>query len=80
MKFDGVTDPLKFAPRAALLESGGKAPEIELLAAQSLTALGRYDDSAQALRDFLKNHPDHQEASTARRYLDRLQQSGKIKP
>jgi len=29
----------------------------QLLVAQSLTAVGRYEDTAQALRDYLKNHP-----------------------
>jgi len=29
----------------ALTESNGKAPQIELLVAQSLTAVGRYDDA-----------------------------------
>ena len=33
----------------ALTESNGKAPEIELLVAQCLTAAGRYEDSAQAI-------------------------------
>jgi len=31
-----------------------------------------------ALRDFLNNHADHPEAATARRWLERLKQSGKI--
>jgi Flp pilus assembly protein TadD len=63
----------------ALQESNGKAPEIELLVAQALTAVGRYADSAKALRQFLKNHPDHPEAATARRWLERLTVTGKIK-
>jgi len=63
----------------ALTASNGKAPEIELLVAQSLTAVGRYEDSATALRDFLKNHPDRPEAATARRYLARLTADGKIR-
>ncbi len=62
----------------ALTQSNGKAPEIELLVALSLSANGRYEDSAQALRDFLKNHPDHPEAVTVQRWLARLKQSGKI--
>jgi Tfp pilus assembly protein PilF len=62
----------------ALTESNGKAPQIELLVAQSLTAVGRYDDAAQALRDFLKNHGDRPEAPTARRWLDGLIKNGKI--
>jgi tetratricopeptide (TPR) repeat protein len=63
----------------ALSESKGKAPEIELLVAQSLTAVGRYEDSARALREFLKNHGDRSEAATARRYLERLTADGKIR-
>lgn len=63
----------------ALQESNGKSPEIELLVAQSLTAVGRYEDSAQLLRQFLKNHGDHPEAMTARRWLERLTAAGKIK-
>jgi len=61
----------------ALTESNGKAPQIELLVAQSLTAVGRYDDAAQALRDFLKRYGDRPEAPTARRWLDGLASSGK---
>lgn len=63
----------------ALSDSKGKAPEIELLVAQSLTAVGRYEDSAQELREFLKSHSDRPEAATARRYLERLAADGKIR-
>ena len=63
----------------ALSNSKGKAPEIELLVAQSLTAVGRYEDSAQELREFLKSHSDRPEAATARRYLERLVADGKIR-
>ena len=63
----------------ALAESNGKAPQIELLVAQSLTAVGRYDDAAQTLRTFLKNHGDRPEARTARRWLDGLVKNGKIR-
>src|ERR1700740_449570 len=63
----------------ALAESNGKAPEIELLVAQSLTAVGRYEDSAKTLREFLKNHGDRPEAATARRWLENLANSGKIR-
>jgi len=62
----------------ALTASNGKAPEIQLLVAQSLTAVGRYEDAAQSLRDFLQDHADHREATTARRWLARLASSGKI--
>ena len=70
---------LKMA-QEALTESNGKAPEIALLVAQSLTAVGRYEDSAQVLRDFLKQHGDHPQAATARRWLERLVAAGKIRP
>jgi Flp pilus assembly protein TadD len=63
----------------ALTESNGKAPQIELLVAQSLTAVGRYDDAAETLREFLKSHSDRPEAATARRWLDGLTKSGKIR-
>ncbi len=58
--------------------SKGKAPEIELLVAQSLTAVGRYEDAAQTLRQFLRDYADRPEAATARRWLDRLAADGKI--
>jgi Tfp pilus assembly protein PilF len=64
----------------ALTESNGKAPQIELLVAQSLTAVGRYEDAAQTLRDFLKRYGDRPEAPTARRWLDGLAKNGKIHP
>jgi len=62
----------------ALTESNGKAPQIELLVAQALTAVGKYDDAAQTLRDFLKHYGDRPEAPTARRWLDGLAKNGKI--
>lgn len=70
---------LKMA-QEALRDSNGKAPEIELLVAQALTAVGRYEDSAQVLREFLKKHGDHPQAATARRWLQRLSADGKIRP
>ncbi len=63
----------------ALAASNGKAPEIALLLAQSLTAVGRYEDAAQVLRQFLREHGDRREASTARRWLERLTASAKIR-
>jgi predicted Zn-dependent protease len=62
----------------ALTESKGKAPEIELLVAQALTAVGKYEDAAQALRDFLKRYGGRPEAPTAQRWLDGLARNGKI--
>jgi tetratricopeptide (TPR) repeat protein len=63
----------------ALAGSIGKAPEIALLVAQSLTAVGRYEDAAQILRDFLKDHADHRDSVTARRWLSALAANGKIR-
>lgn len=64
--------------QTALSSSNGKAPEIQLLVAQSLTAIGRYEDAALALRDFLRDHSDRREAATARRWLNGLASNGKI--
>jgi tetratricopeptide (TPR) repeat protein len=63
----------------ALEKSRGRAPQVELLVAQALTAAGRFEDSAQALRDFLKEHPKDPEAGTARKWLDKLSADGKIR-
>jgi len=63
----------------AWTQSNGKAPQIELLVAQSLTAVGKYEDAAQTLRDFLKRYGDRPEAPTARRWLDGLAKNGKIR-
>ncbi len=61
-------------------ESHGSAPQVELLLAQCLTASGRFEDSAQVLRAFLKNNPKDPDAATARRWLDGLAANGKIRP
>jgi len=63
----------------ALTESNGKAPQIELVVAQSLTAVGKYEDAAATLRKFLKEHSDRPEAATAKRWLDGLAKNGKIR-
>jgi len=63
----------------ALAQSNGSAPAIALLVAQSLTAVGRYEDAAQMLRQFLRDHADQQEAATARRWLEQLAASGHIR-
>ena len=62
----------------ALAGSNGKAPEIALLLAQAMTAVGRYEDAAEELRGFLKEHAETREAATARRWLERLAESGKL--
>lgn len=64
----------------ALEKSNDKAPEIALLVAQSLTAIGRYQAAAQLLRQFLQDHPDRPEAVTVRRWLDQLTASGNLDP
>jgi tetratricopeptide (TPR) repeat protein len=72
-------DALKMSMEA-LAASNGKAPEIALLVAQSLTAVGRYEEAAQMLREFLRDHADRREAATAHRWLERLSASAKIQP
>jgi len=62
----------------SLAGSNGGSPEIALLVAQSLTAVGRYEDAAQVLRAFLKDHGDLREATTARKWLQGLAANGKI--
>ena len=63
----------------ALARSNGNAPAIALLVAQSLTAVGRYEDAAEALREFLRDHANRQEAAMARRWLEQLTASGRIR-
>lgn len=60
-------------------QSKGVAPQIDLLVAQSLTAVARYEDAAQVLRQFLRDHAERPEAATARRWLQGLASSGKIR-
>jgi len=62
----------------ALAGSNGKEPRISLLVAQSLTAVGNYEQAAQLLRNFVRDYPDLKEASTARRWLNALAADGKI--
>jgi len=62
----------------ARAQSKGVAPQIDLLVAQSLTAVGRYEDAAHVLRQFLSGHAERPEAATARRWLQGLVSSGKI--
>lgn len=66
------------ASQLAWTQSNGKAPQVELLLAKAQTAVGKYEEAAQSLRDFLKRYGDRPEAPTARRYLDRLASDGKI--
>lgn len=63
----------------ALSQSHGAEPGIELLLAQAQVATGKFEDSADTLRAFLKNHPNDKGAATARKWLDRLAADGKIR-
>jgi tetratricopeptide (TPR) repeat protein len=69
---------LKMANQAHI-ESQGSSAQAELLLAQCLTVLGRYDDSAQVLREFLKYNAENPDATTARHWLERLTADGKIR-
>lgn len=76
--YQGQYDGALAQSQEALKQSNGAAPQVELLLAQCLTAVGRYEDSAHTLREFLKRHPDDPGAATARRWLQRLAADGKI--
>jgi Tfp pilus assembly protein PilF len=67
---------LKLAQQANTSSHG--APQAELLLAQCLTAVGRYEDSAQVLRGVLKNNANTPDAATAQRWLNGLIANGKI--
>jgi TolA-binding protein len=41
--------------------------------------VGRYEDAAQSLREFLRAHADRTEAAMARRWLEQLVSDGKIR-
>lgn len=77
--YHGQYDNALQTSQAALTESAGKAPDIEMLVAESLVAVGRYEDSAQALREFIKNHGNDPQAATAKRWLQKLAADGKIR-
>ena len=62
----------------AFTQSHGAEPAIELLIAQAQTAVGKFEDSAETLRTFLRTHPNDKGAETARHWLDRLIADGKI--
>ena len=71
----------RWAPMSqeALARSNGKAPAVALLVAQSLTAVGRFEDATQMLREFLRDHASTEEAATASRWLEQLATNGKIR-
>jgi len=73
-QFEGA---LQEAQRA-LSQSHGSEPAIELLMAQAQTAVGKFEDSAETLRTFLRLHPSDKGAETARRWLERLIADGKV--
>ena len=70
-------EALKVSQQAEAV-SNGLVPQVDLLLARALTAVGRYEDSASVLRELVKNHGDAPESATARRYLERLTADGKI--
>jgi len=69
---------LKLAQQAHTA-SQGTSGQTELLLAQCLTAVGRYEESARVLREFLKSNAQSPEAATAQRWLDTLSADGKIR-
>lgn len=71
-------EALKISQQAQT-ESNGQVPQVDLLVAEALTAVGRYEESATVLRELLKNHSEGPEAVKARRYLERLTADGKIR-
>ena len=73
---DRFDDALKVSQQAEA-QSNGHAPQVDLLVARALTAVGRYEDSAKVLRELL-SRSDGPEAATARRFLERLTADGKI--
>jgi len=76
---DQYDQALKMAEQAHTT-SHGASPQAELLLAQCLTAVGRFEDSAQVLREFLKSNAQAPEAITARHWLENLVADGKIRP
>jgi len=64
----------------ALAGANEREPRIVLLVAQSLTAVGEYEEAARTLREFVRDHGEGKEAATARRWLESLTRDGKIQP
>src|SRR5712692_6944581 len=60
------------ATNKALILANGKAPELDLLRAQALAALGRKSDDTEVLQKFLAEHPGDARAETAKRWLKQL--------
>lgn len=70
-------EALKMA-QDALAGANGREPRIVLLVAQSLTAVGKYEEAARTLREFVRDYGDQKESVTARRWLESLTKDGKI--
>lgn len=51
-----------------------KAPDVQVLLGQVLVALGQREEAAQELESFLRRHPQHRAAATARRLLEQLRE------
>jgi len=54
-------------------------PQVDMLQAQCLTAVGRYEDAAQVLRRLLQTDQNGPDAATARHWLEKLAEDGKIR-
>jgi Flp pilus assembly protein TadD len=78
--YTGQYDQALSMAQQAHSASPGPNPQVDLLLAQCLTAVGRYEDSAKVLREFLKANPNGPDAATAKRWLDGLAVNGKIQP
>ncbi len=51
-----------------------KAPQVQLLLALALDALGQREKAKQEVESFLSRHPDHPRAATARLLLERMRE------
>ena len=69
---------LKMANQAHI-ETHGTSGQAELLLAQCLVVMGHDEDAARVQREFLKNNSAGPDATTARRWLERLATNGKIR-
>jgi len=78
--YTGQYDQALALAQQARSASPGANPQVDLLLAQCLTAVGRYEDSAKVLREVLKTNPNGPDAATAKRWLDGLVANGKIQP
>jgi len=65
--------------RLSLEQARGTQPSVELLLAQIQVAVGKYEDSAETLRSFIRNHKNDKDMPKAKRWLERLAADGKIR-